>query len=233
MEMRDMAKLSEFFRRSPRKAARAMAMMVNDAAFTARGDVFSQIDRTMTLRSPGFVKSRLRVEKAPLSAPLGSAESRLGMIETERFGGLVAQQRGVGEERGRVATLLARGNSEAKRVRPSARMRPGETFEDQDDYPGSGDKQAVIMLSKLRRRRHRRPFIIRDHRKIKPGLFKFAGRGQKDLRKLQSLEPPKKTHTNRWMTDGMRRWEQAYNEREAWRKALTKVWGRRIMLGRF
>ena len=197
--------------------------MLNTHAFGARRGAVSEIKRTMVVRNQNFVNRSLRVSKAHL----GLMESETGSVYSQRFSGWEEQQTGRGGNRSRVATMAARGGTESKQIAPSARMKPGTNFlRPRNVKGGNYTHRLSVLLEILRRDKITKTFLVHRRgkgklRKLSPGLYKR--RGKVELVKLQSLDAPKKTARNPWMTNATRRYFQRVDTRQLWAQQLRRL----------
>lgn len=104
----DLKALARLFKKAPLKMAKVASGVLNTEAFGLRTSILKILDKEMTIRSHGFVKSRVRVVKAR-TGPINSIESETGSIFSDRFSGWKEQQFGTPSKRKRVGTKLSRG----------------------------------------------------------------------------------------------------------------------------
>lgn len=199
VDLREHRRLQKMWRRMPKEFKQATAGMLNSFAFGTQKKAVQVINRRMTVRSPKFVKSSVRVNKARGNKSIDSQRSETGSIARARFSGWVEQEKGKASRRRRIPETFARGGDPGRKVRPSLRMRSSNQFRSPDDFPGkNSEHRVIVMLQMLKRERHRKPFIIKHHRRFKPGLYKFHRR---KLRRVQLFNvrerPPRRI---RWLT---------------------------------
>jgi len=219
VDFSELERLEELYQRAPRQFARAIGSMLNEFAFGTRNTSIEVIRERMVVRNPGFVSSRLRVEKSDKRPPIDALKSIVGSIRSPRFSGWEEQQTGVRTARERVINLLARGRSRKKRAAPRFRLKPGREFESYKNYPGKGiEGRTIIMMQKLDRQRYKQPFLVHEKRGMSPGLYKFHRRKP---RLLQLFDPrraqPKKIP---WMTMARDRFFQRADIRRLWAREL-------------
>jgi hypothetical protein len=229
------AKLKAFQREWPAKLSRAMTMVVNGVAFDMRGEMESSIGRLMTIRSKGFVKRHLWVQKARGgSHPV----AEVGSIKRGKFEGWAGQQFGESVDRTRVPTLMARGGAKRKAMKNAARLMKGRDVPTASDIAGkSGPGSVIAMMRILARRGDRRPFLIHadEHPRFKGGLYEMRGRKDKGGRKaklhmLQGLENPN-TQPSRldWVNPAWRAYQKSRSIAGEWRKAFNMVGWQDVM----
>lgn len=219
IDVRAMRRFEKLMKRIPKELTRATAGMLNSFAFGTRAASLQIIQRRMIVRNPRFVKSSIRVDKARGGMPINRQRSEAGSIQRARFSGWREQETGESSNRRRVAELFARGGDKRRQVRPSLRMKSANQFMSPDDFRGkTQEHRVIVMLQILERKRWRRPFIIRDHPKFTPGLYKFHRR---KLRMVQTFKPgnrePKRV---RWMTGGRRLFFRQANIKQLWTQNL-------------
>ena len=219
---KDLKKLMKFYKVAPVKFKVASAGMLNTFAFETRKKSLHIINTAMTVRAKGYVKGSIKVDKASFRDPINKQQSQVGSIVRPRFTGWEEQEDGKVDKRKRIATSFARGGSNTGKIKPSHRMKTSNTFESPDDFPGkSQHHRAVVMLQTLFRRRHRKPFIIKGHKSIKPGLYKIQ---KKKIRMLQSFEPSTKAPKRvRWMSGGRKAFFRKADMRKLWGNQLRRV----------
>ena len=211
---------SRFYEKAPVKARRATARMLSVFAFGTKEEAFREIRRTMTIRSERFVKTSLRY-KGARATNIDSQRSSAFSIERDRFTGWKEQNEGSPDKRTRSQSLLSRGRSFNKRVRPSARMKPGRSFIDENDFDDlpSGNKKVPAMIARVKLKHKNKPFIIkRKYKSIKRGLYKFI---RNKMMILQNFEKKKTTvKRNPWMMNARRNYFK--------RADISKEWGKSI-----
>ncbi len=217
IQAKDIVDLIKFYKRAPQQFQRASGMVLNSFAFGTRKAAIDTINDEMTVRNPRFVSSSLLVDKTPLNAKFTAQEATIGSIKRDRFSGWIEQQTGKRRKKTRVATLLARGQSAGKQVKPSVRMKPSKDFPDPSEFKNS----VPAMLNALTRKKHRKPFILKKFSKFKPGLYKFL---RKKIVKLQDFDS-KKAQPKRldWMGIAIDKYFRAHPIRDTWADALRRV----------
>lgn len=221
-----------FLRQSHHKFRRVGGLMVNDAAFQLREELFRSLEARLMFRRPGFVRRQLRVAKAAIGrsnpvAVVGSVYS-----DNRKFEGWRAQQFGAKADRTRVPTLLARGGAKQRVMQKRARLVKGRDIPTAQEVVGKSSPGAVIALMRiLARRGDRRPFIIfpGEHPSFRGGLYELRGRKDKRdrkarLRLLQSFESSR-TQPRRidWVNPAWRAFQRSASPRAMFRKAMNKV----------
>jgi hypothetical protein len=200
---RDLKRLEKFARNAPKKFTRAANWVLNSQAFQAKKNYYTEISNTMEIRSPGFVKSSLRVQTAKSSLPLANMVAIAGSINRDRFSGWKEQEKGTSPPSDkRTPTIQARGNSKSSRVLPRYRMKQGRKFIRPNTMPGRNFafKMRTFFRVSSQRKKNVLFYLDRKYKKMKPGLY-FLNRGKK-MDKIQSTDRPEKPRRNKWMTRG-------------------------------
>ncbi len=219
-------------RQGPKKFQRAMGLMVNEAAFAFRDEMFDSLKTRLMVRRPAFVKRHLWVTRARIGGPspvavVGSTRSRDGSFE-----GWAAQQFGEDVDRKRVPTLLARGRNKRRVVRKGARLVKGRDLPTAAEIAGKSTPGAVVaMMRILARRGDRRPFIIfpGEHPRFRGGLYQMRGRKDRRDRKarlemLQNFESPNEQPKRvNWVNPAWKAYKRKHTARAEFRKAMNRV----------
>lgn len=215
--------LQKYISEAGKKFRAAENMWINRAAFGTRDNALAYLARNFTVRSPGFVRSRLRVEKATFSRQ----RAEVGSIRTQRFTGW-AEQEGLAEDkRDKTVTPSARLGVITKRVLPRFRMKRSTSFRKPDDYAGRTRRQrANAMLQAVGRGRDKRPFVLYGHRTLQAGLWRF-GDGPKGRRKLEALQifgkkPPRPKRAP-WMRSSVRKYFREIDRKRVWADIVRRL----------
>jgi hypothetical protein len=219
----DLDKLKRFYRKAPGMFRRAGVGLSNNLAFKARGLVLAELEQSMTIRSPGFVKGSVRVQKARF----GNPTAEVGSIKRERFSGWAEQESGKKTARTRTQSRIARSNNWKRRVAPRFRLKPGKKRSIRPSDLGFNNAQSSSIapfLQILDRRKYRQAFFIPiRYKRLQRGIYIFRA---KKIRRIQNLDPadpqPKR---NRWMTKSVNQINQPLVERE-WEKTVRFVVGK-------
>lgn len=223
VEMKDLKNLIKFYKKAPKRFNKVSAAVLNDFVFGTRKKNINILKSNLTIRNEKFLNSRIRVQKARKTQDVRSQEAIVGSIKTQRFSGWVEQETGKARKQTRTATLLARGGSKNKPMKPSARLKRSNQFRDPDEFPGSsGHNRSVAMIRMLAKAKWRKPFVIKGHSRIKSGLFKFR---RKKLERLQLFKPfPSKLQPERlkWLRGGAKAFFKSNQVRDIWGKNLNR-----------
>ena len=117
-----------------------------------------EIQESMTIRDPRFVKGSLRVERAKLVKPV----AEVGSIERDRFTGWKEQEKGTPSPKDRKQTLTARRSNWKHRVAPRFRLKPGKKkfIRPTDMKLKNRPKHMRYFLLRLARKRYKQPFYL-------------------------------------------------------------------------
>ena len=227
MEAKDIVTLIRWYRNAPKQFARASGTLLNNLAFGARASMLEEIDRGMVVRNKRFVASKIRVHKSHTRQPISSQEAIVGSVDGPRFSGWVEQELGKKTDRTRVFSMLARRGSAFRPAQPSARLKPSNDFPTPDDYPGLDENhRAVVMLQSLGRQNYRKPFVIKGHRRIKPGVYRFGGgkRGKKQIHVLQQFKAKTvQPRRFRWLSLGYMGYMRRVHLGREWSRVITRI----------
>ena len=181
--------LQRFYKQAPKQFAAASGMLLNNLAFGVKKQIpITMRDGGMVIRNERFVNAKIRVEKSRFSFPISAQRSKVGSISGPRFTGWIEQETGEQPDRTRVFHLAARAGSKKKKVPPKFRLRSNTYRPAPDDFPGTNSTNRVIaMLRILDRQGFKKPFVIKEFKKAKTGLYKF-GRGRKGRRRLVMIQ---------------------------------------------
>jgi hypothetical protein len=222
IDLANLVNLQRFYSKAPKQFIRAANSTLNSFAFGTRRKSIEIIEKELTIRNQKFTRGSLRVQKSTASN-LSSARAEVGSIRRPRFTGWKEQELGSRPERTRSITRFARGTKN-RRLRPSFRMRPGSNFLDEDDFQLSekGVKErnrSIVMLQILRRRKHRKPFVLRSGR-FKPGLYVFR---RKKVKRIQTFKDKRRIKRVAWMSGGRREFFRDADIDQIWAESLRRV----------
>ncbi len=219
---RNLKAFIKLYGKAPNKARAAVAQLLSQFAFATRQLAIEEINKSMTVRNARFVKSRVRFERARVEA-IENQRSRTFTIGAKNFSGWEEQVTGGRSSRTRTQSLLARGGSFDKKVRPSIRMKPNRNFLNRGDFdlPKGGNEMQVYFI-KVRTNHPNKPFIVEKRwRKVKKGLYIFKGR---KMRMLQNFEAkPRATKKDDFMQRARDKFDNTLDISKQWEIALNKV----------
>jgi hypothetical protein len=222
VEAKDLINLRKFYKRSPKQFARASSNVLNSFAFGTKKENIRIIEKEMTVRNTKFVNGAIMVQKVKSGA--GSTQrSEVGSIKRDRFTGWEEQELGTKTKKNRVASTLARGGSDSKQVRPMYRMKSSNSFRTSKGFSGNSRLQRDgVMVRSLRRQKSKKPFMIKKHRKLTPGIYVFRG---KKIQSLQTFVNPSKIQPKRvrWMSGGAAAYFKKNQPRDVWRESIKRV----------
>lgn len=220
----------KFMNEAPREFTAISAEVLNAHAFGTRKLAIREIFKQMTIRNPGFVRSRIRVVRASMFAPFSLQQSEVGSVETERFSGWAEQETGQKSEMKRSPTLAARRKDKKKRISSLLRMHKGKIFKSPLDAKGGTDAQRAISLLFWMSRRRREAFVVFGHPRIKSGFYAFKGRAKPGERKLELIQDFERLQAkvNPWMKAARDEYIRRVDIEKVWRRATKKVFSRKI-----
>lgn len=217
----DLRDLEKFYKKAPKKFARASAGMLNNLAFQTRGVALIRIASDLEIRNPRFVASRMQVEKAKFG-PMSGQRAEVGSVAKDRFSGWTEQETGAEPLRNRVFTLTARRGSNQNQAAPSSRLKPGNNIVDINDVDiaATGRLARRRIFIQIMSRRPNKPFVMRrKYKKMRRGVYVFK---RKRLLQLQAFDAMK-VKRKPWMKPARAEVIQRSNVRAAWAKAIKFV----------
>jgi len=216
--------LEKFFKKAPKKFARASAGMINNLAFETRTAALINIASDMNIRSDRFVNSRMKVARAkPL--PISQQKAEVGSVRTSRFSGWIEQETGKAPLRTRAFGIAARRGKQKNTASAKARLKPANQFFSPNNFDLShaadGDHRIQIFLQLMSKEFSNKPFVMRrKYRKMRKGIYVFSKRGQ--LKQLQSFDDMK-VKRKRWMRPAAHKINTKANIRKQWARAISHV----------
>ena len=204
----DFEKLRKFYQGGAKNFRRAEVGMVNNTAFALRDIILAELDRNMTIRSPGFLKGSVQLEKATFR----DVTAEVGSVDRPRFSGWIEQETGKKDTRTRVQSVAARRSNFKNRVAPRLRLKQGNkrAVRPSDlNFDNSNSAHIAPFLQMLDRRREKQPFYIPvAYKRLQRGIYIFL-RGK--IRRVQNLEPKDtQPDRDRWMTRSVARIDQKF-----------------------
>jgi hypothetical protein len=213
-------RLRKLIKQSPVKMRAVTAKILNDLAFKTRTEAIKTLKKELIIRQEKFISSTIRVQKAKSTAPMETQVSTIGSIAKRRFSGFEEQELGTETKRTRVASLYGRSGSKSKVIKSAFRLR--KNFPSPKDYPGkSYSHRTTVMLQTLNQQKYKKPFVIKKHRKFKPGLYRFL---RKRIVPLQHFKPrslqPKRI---KWLSMAYEKTYEQIGLGALWARALKKI----------
>jgi len=173
----------------------AMAAPLTEMAVVGKKTAPDQIAKAMTLRSKSFISSSLRYQKASKGRLLAS----YGMIERERFTGLVAQEKGETKSK-RAPTMKSRGGTLSRRVAPKFRLKKGVKIKSaKRSFSRSGQMMPNRnLIAKLRKTRYKGLFYLPNEFKQPRGIYRFKdAKGKLEL--IHAIGDIPRQERRKWM----------------------------------
>jgi len=218
-DLKEIVKLRLFLQNAPKKVRKASAEFLNNLAFGSRRAALKELDRTMTIRSPGFIRGSVRVQKTRAGTSIVQQMSVMGSIRRARFSGFEEQEFGTDTKRKRVQTTAARGGKWGRRVAPRFRLKPGAKVLKPQDRKLKAN-QIIPFLQIISREKYRKPFLLpKAHKKLQKGIFNLKGRRIQRLHALKAKQPK----TNRWHSNAVDRYLSRRRLRLEWQKSMNWV----------
>ena len=201
MSTRDLKALARLFKKSPLKMGKVAAGVLNTEAFGLRTSILKVLDKEMTIRSPGFVKSRVRVNKAK-TGPINSIESEAGSIFSDRFDGWKSSQFGTSSLRKWVPSKFSRGGTWRRKVRLGMRHGQGKKIFKISDFHITNAKnkehRLIIYLQMLDKRKIKVRFLFPSELgRMNEGDYTMNGGKIRGIHHRK--EEVKQTKRTRWM----------------------------------
>lgn len=172
----DMILLRKMFKKAPMKMRRVTAGVLTGQAFAMRPVIFKVLNKEMEIRSPRFVRSKVRVEKAR-STTINAQSSKAGSIFSDRFTGWKEQQFGKESKEAKIYTRFSRGGSWAGKVRPKLRRRQTNPLWRPSDFnirARSEKHRLIIFLQMLDKKKITDRFFMPDKLgRMQRGIYKM------------------------------------------------------------
>ncbi len=206
VDLSQLARLEDLIHRTPAAMRKAAVQLINDLAFRARKVIPEVLAEKMIVRSPRFVQSMIRVQKAPPNAPLTRAQAFVGSIRTPRFSGWSEQEYGTDPKRSRVMSLFAAGGQKTGVVKPQYRLTPGKDIPSTDEAPVASGSRLMFLIRDMAKNAPNKPFIIKRGYGMRPGLYKIKsqkgyllpdGRSMPTVQRISSSARSRRHHTRR------------------------------------
>lgn len=160
-----------------------IASLLNELGFQWRAHIVDFLRQGMIIRSPGFLRSRMYVEKTR-PAPIDHMATRVGSLFARGKAGAVtfdglAYAMGIKHPHTRTRTLalLARGGEKTARARTSGKLMAGTDIPSTDDFPVVHGNRVLAFIRHMNESAPNKPFIIKAGYGFKPGLYRIK-RGQ-------------------------------------------------------
>lgn len=230
IDLKELVKLRAWYKEQPKLVQKASAMMLNNIGFGMRSAILKEINKTMIVRNPAFVSSRVKVSKTSTSTPIGRQLVLVGSVpiaegtpKRGEFSGWAEQELGKTTLRNRVSLLASRAGDIRRKMLPSTRLKPGMKAVTISDYhPRGGDSNYGGFVAMLFRRKEKR--LVR----MGKGFFKVpAGGLPKTINKLkltrvQELKK-KQPHINHWLLNAQRDYMKPGRASGEFKNALDRL----------
>lgn len=234
MDLRDIGKLYDWFKRYPVLARPTVAQFLNDVAFSARPLIVSTLASRLIMRAPKFILSRMVVVKTT-ARPIAQQKVTVGSTYARGKGGTITfdgfrSLEGLAPEKSRTMTLFARGGDRAGIAQRSARLLPGD-IPSTDDSPVTTGSRLQYLLRDMATNAPNKPFIVRKGLGFAPGLYRVSktkrmlpsGKAAPMLQIVQRFDRNPKARVFHWMQDSMRRLINHAPIAKMWDTAISKT----------
>lgn len=220
--------LQRWYGQQPRKVRIGSAMMLNKFAYGTRQAVISHLPTVMTVRAPAFVGTRVRYTKTSTGTPVNQQQTTTGSIATDRFSAWTEQEQGTPTARKRFGTLSGRGGSMQGKLRPSARLKPGNEVIGIEDYKPRGGKVSNFIAMLFRKKETRLVKIGKGYFKLPkktsaiPGPTKSGGTLHRALELVQvgQRKQPKQLH---WLEQSRTIYFRKTNLNQVWASVCNQL----------
>ena len=214
--------LEKFYKKAPKKFARASSGMINNLAFETRTAALVNIASDMNIRSDRFVNRQMKVAKAR-AVPISQQKAEVGSVRTSAFTGWVEQETGKAPKRTRTFGIAARRGKQQNTASAKARLKPANQFFSVNDFdiPNAADEdhRTQIFLQLMSKEHANTPFVMRrKYRRIRKGLYVFSKRGK--LKQLQDFGGMK-VKRKPWMRPAAHKINTKANVRKQWARAIS------------
>ena len=216
IDLREFVGFRKWIKEQPRQLRLVTGNMLNNFAFDVRRQNVKIIKRTMTVRNERFVKGRLRVTKARVTAPVKKQVAYTGSVAKDRFSGWVEQEFGKKSKRNRFSTLAGRSGDKNKQMRHIIRLKPKHEVVsiDHPDYRPKGGATNIAGFFKMLERRGENRLV-----RVKGGYYKRK-RKQFEMVQYQSDKQPKR---NRWMLRSIQTYKRRSNFQAMFNREYNRV----------
>jgi hypothetical protein len=238
MDKTALKKLAKFQKQFPVKFNHAAAGVLNAQAFEGRIKIIEELTDDFTIRSKGFLKSSVRVDKTKGNVPIDNQFSIAGSIHRKGFTGFIEQQLGTESDKPTVTTEAARGGAFSKKVLKGVRMNRAKGFDRAGQFRKKGKGynhrkrgQAIVAMLVNAKRGSGEPFVIGNRpgpgklASLTPGVYVDAARY--GITKMQNTDSRWKPKRVDWMGGAMRRLERSFNLEKVWDNELSRQLKRR------
>ena len=217
----DMILLRKMFKKAPRKMRRVTAGVLTGQAFAMRLVIFRVLNKEMEVRSPGFARKNIRVEKARAST-INTQSSKAGSIFARGFTGWKEQQFGKESKEAKVYTKFSRGGSWKGKVKQKFRSntklwRPS----DFNIKNATGERHRMIIFLQMLEARSITDRFLMTNRvgKMKIGIYRMERNTIKKIKK-DELHKPRKID---WMNKSISLLQREVNIKELYADNVRHV----------
>lgn len=223
----DLILFRRFLKKAPKLFNASIIGTLNTLAFETRTALIVRVDEQMQVRDKKFVSRSIQVLKAK-GRDFRTAEAVVGSVHRARFSGWIEQETGKKSIKNRTQTLLARGNSESKKVKQKARLKRSNQIAKISDFQIKAKSKAhrlIIFLEMMRRQR--KTFIMpRKYKRLKRGVYSVS-KGGKKLQRIQTFGP-RKVNKDPWMKPVVRGQLKQADIRKIWAQNVERMLPKRL-----
>ena len=232
----ELRKLETFFKfKSKAQMVAAMRALLNDEAFAVMNMAKkSVIPRMFNIRG-AWIQSSIHAQKAKKTTvaaqllAIAGARSKWGRNTGEPFMGMRHQEFGRTFQDPDMSTIAARtGKTFKKKVRGKDRFnRLGDIVQSNEFRGKSRDHRVIVMIRTLEKRNYKGAFFVRKHKRIKKGIYRFAGgswkgkdgKRHKNIAMIKNLE-------NKTVRIPAKPWLQTSTKKAVNKNTVVRFWRR-------
>lgn len=234
LDLSELKKLKKWAKRNPPQFKRAYAMTLNSLAWAIKKEIPNQLDKTMEIRNPRFVNSKIRVQNSKFSGQISDQQAIVGSIYGPRFSGWREQITGEVSQKNRTATTQSReGQSNSGMIRKPVRMNKRSNFHKQQDFASkqwgkTKGQRTVAMIQAIRKgKAANKPFIIASGLpgrlgNLRHGVYEVGGIKSR-MKLLQRLNKRPRSRKNNWAIASINAVHGKFNLKNEWAKNINKV----------
>lgn len=217
-----------------------IANMLNELGFTWRDHVVPFLAKGMIMRSPRFIKSRMYVEKTPITTidrmqtRVGSTLTRgkSGEVTFDGFAHLMGHDLG---GRTRTLALIARGGDERAKAKASGKLMPDQDIPKPEDFEIAQPQSRVAAMIRIMGSTnvYGKKFIIPKGMGFAPGLYRIkskkgyvsptTGRIGPSIQIVQHFDRAPKVHRWMWLPESMKDMLRRAPIAMMWQQAVQRI----------
>lgn len=224
MDTRELDKLSRFAKNSPKQFAAVTANLLTSLAFKTREYDIQEITSSMIVRSPSFVKSNIKVNKARGSR-IESQIAEVYSIRRDNFSGWEEQENGTQSKKKFVPTKFSRGGNYSGSVKPSNRFNNAKRkYFKTSQFHGKTESSRFFSMLRILGSRGGGYFHLNEEFKagsktLPTGLYRLDS---KRLHRI-SVNANPTSRPNKWRSRSLSRLWRENKAADMWEKSLTHI----------